>query len=494
MSPTMNRSSSFGPMTRLRVSGRRPSPASTVVVGSLSLTIPPCPPRPLPPQSWQLRMVSELRPVCISPADQRTDAPRARVRSAGNASSAADHVEERGEQRLRVALALRPHRLRLFDQSIFVEPQVPQLLRVPAQNVRPRRLRVELGAPGPPHPEGLEFAGVARGQQRRLGRQLDDPIDVALQERRPLPDRGEHRVVGRLGGGADIGVSLLRGSGPGPHITTDDLGDELPAEADPQLRQVRVEAVTDEFGLLGEPGSAIGLIGHVSAAERDQPVVALQRARCGQGRDAADAQIELDVLADHPLCQQPRLGVDVVDDDEQPGHDSTPAEAAVTSSADPRNRVYASSWASRTRIALSKPSLRRSACDQPREASSAKRFGYCPASPRPVGSTSTPQMSPPRPTWSRPILSRTLSQWSPASATVTSGAVPCSPVSTHSRRAFETKEGTKVIIATPPFPGTRSRTSSGMLRGCGLSPKAQEWLKITGRADRSSDWCMTEGA
>src|SRR5699024_551927 len=413
-SPTMNRSSSFGPMTRLRVSGWRPSPASTVVVGSLSLTIPPCPPRPLQPQSWQLRLVSELRPVCISPADEHTNHAAPRVSPAGQrtnpavcTSAAAHHVEERGEQRLRVTLALGSHRLRLFDQSIFVEPQVPQLLRVPAQNVRPRRLRVELGAPGPPHSEGLEFAGFARGQQRRLNRQLDDPIDVALEERRPLPDRGEHRVVGRLGGGADSGVSLLRGSGPGPHITTDDLGDELPAEADPQLRQVRVEAVPDEIGLLGEPGSTIGLIGHVPAAERDQPVVALQRARRGQGRDAADAQIEFDVLADHPLCQQPRLGVDVVDDDEQPGHDSTPAEAAATSSADPRNRVYASSWASRTRIALSKPSLRRSVSDQPREASSAKRFGYCPASPRPVGSSSTPQMSPPRPMWSIPILWRT---------------------------------------------------------------------------------------
>src|SRR5699024_1318257 len=220
-------------------------------------------------------------------------------------------------------------------------------------------------------------------------------------------ERGEHRVVGRLGDGWVIGVSHHLGSVHGPQITTEDLSDKMTTETEPQLPKDRIKTMRDEYGRLGKPGRASGLIGHVSAAERDQPVVALQRARCGQGRDAADAQIELDVLADHPLCQQPRLGVDVVDDDEQPGHDSTPAEAAVTSSADPRNRVYASSWASRTRIALSKPSLRRSASDQPREASSAKRFGYCPASPRPVGSSSTPQMSPPRPMWSMPILSRT---------------------------------------------------------------------------------------
>ena len=177
------------------------------------------------------------------------------------------------------------------------------------------------------------------------------------------------------------------------------MGNELPAEADPELRQIRVQRMTDEFGLIGEPRGTVRLIGHKPAAEHDKPVIGVELGGLRQSRDPADTQIEFDVLADHPPCQQPRLGLDVIDDDEQPRHDSTPAEAAGplpaeaelpadaglaatppfpaeaarplaadgASSAEPRNAVYASSCASRTRIALSKPTLRRSVCDQPRD-------------------------------------------------------------------------------------------------------------------------------
>ena len=42
------------------------------------------------------------------------------------------------------------------------------------------------------------------------------------------------------------------------------------------------------------------------------------------------------------------------------------------------------------------------------------------------------------------------------------------------------KPGTKVTITTPPLAGSSRSTSSGTLRGCGLSAAASEWEKITG--------------
>jgi hypothetical protein len=42
------------------------------------------------------------------------------------------------------------------------------------------------------------------------------------------------------------------------------------------------------------------------------------------------------------------------------------------------------------------------------------------------------------------------------------------------------KPGTKVTITTPPLAGSSASTSSGTLRGCGLSAKALEWEKMTG--------------
>ena len=42
------------------------------------------------------------------------------------------------------------------------------------------------------------------------------------------------------------------------------------------------------------------------------------------------------------------------------------------------------------------------------------------------------------------------------------------------------KLGTKVTITMPPFSGRRSRTASGTLRACGVTPMAEECEKITG--------------
>lgn len=64
----------------------------------------------------------------------------------------------------------------------------------------------------------------------------------------------------------------------------------------------------------------------------------------------------------------------------------------------------------------------------------------------------------------------------------------------HAVTAGAMKPGTKVIIATPPFPGSRSSTSSGMLRGWSLTARHEEWLKITGAVVVSSAACMVLAA
>src|SRR5699024_8379624 len=283
------------------------------------------PPRPLPPQSWQLRVVSELRPVCISPADRRTDPParasaprathhrpRTTSRNAVNSAFASRSLSGPIASASSTRVSLSNPKSRSFFASqrrMFARVDsgwnwVPQAR--PTRKAWNSQASLEASSVASAGSSTIRSTWLSRNDVRsRIAANTGAAAATA-------GDRGERRGGGWLGGGAGIGVCLGGGPGPGPPITTDGLGDERPAEADPQLRQVRVEAVTDEFGLLGEPGSAIGLIGHVSAAERDKPGVALQRARCGQGRGAADAQLELVVIADPPLCMSTRIGVDGV--------------------------------------------------------------------------------------------------------------------------------------------------------------------------------------
>ena len=48
------------------------------------------------------------------------------------------------------------------------------------------------------------------------------------------------------------------------------------------------------------------------------------------------------------------------------------------------------------------------------------------------------------------------------------------------------KRGSATTITTPPFAGSRASTGSGTLRGCPVTPRAPEWLKITGAFATSS--------
>ncbi len=50
----------------------------------------------------------------------------------------------------------------------------------------------------------------------------------------------------------------------------------------------------------------------------------------------------------------------------------------------------------------------------------------------------------------------------------------------------ETKAGTKVTMHTPPLAGSRSRTSSGTLRGWSHTARAEEWENTTGACVVSS--------
>ena len=52
------------------------------------------------------------------------------------------------------------------------------------------------------------------------------------------------------------------------------------------------------------------------------------------------------------------------------------------------------------------------------------------------------------------------------------------------RRPGRTNFGTNVTIAMPPLAGSRSSTSSGMLRGWSQTARAEEWEKITGALGR----------
>ncbi|MDQ0813039.1 hypothetical protein QFZ63_004753 [Streptomyces sp. B3I7] len=54
--------------------------------------------------------------------------------------------------------------------------------------------------------------------------------------------------------------------------------------------------------------------------------------------------------------------------------------------------------------------------------------------------------------------------------------------------------GTNVTIATPPLPGSRSSTSSGMLRGWSQTARAEECEKTTGAEVVSSAARMVAGA
>ena len=53
--------------------------------------------------------------------------------------------------------------------------------------------------------------------------------------------------------------------------------------------------------------------------------------------------------------------------------------------------------------------------------------------------------------------------------------------------------GTIVTITTPPLPGSRRSTSSGTLRGWGVTPPAELCEKITGARLAAIAWRMTSG-
>ena len=127
-----------------------------------------------------------------------------------------------------------------------------------------------------------------------------------------------------------------------------------------------------------------------------------------------------------------------------------------------------------------------------------------------------PSKSEPMPTWSMPASRRACSTWSATSASVAGGsgfavrqassaafaasgspewralkrASAASSSAHHARTASERKPGTKVTITTPPFCGSRRRTSSGTLRGWASSARAEEWEKTTGAAAASSASCI----
>ena len=61
-----------------------------------------------------------------------------------------------------------------------------------------------------------------------------------------------------------------------------------------------------------------------------------------------------------------------------------------------------------------------------------------------------------------------------------------SAAAVHSTAAGRTNFGTNVTIATPPLAGSRSSTSSGMLRGWSQTAREEEWEKITGATDVTS--------
>ena len=56
------------------------------------------------------------------------------------------------------------------------------------------------------------------------------------------------------------------------------------------------------------------------------------------------------------------------------------------------------------------------------------------------------------------------------------------------------KLGTQVTITKPPLAGISRSTSSGTLRGCGFSPAALEWEKITGALDAAIASRIVAGA
>jgi len=103
------------------------------------------------------------------------------------------------------------------------------------------------------------------------------------------------------------------------------VGQQLPAEADAQLRLIGLQRSLGESGLVSQPRRPVGLIGHQPTAEVDEPVIGTHRLGPGHRIPGAvpawaDADVDVDVVGDEPREQPARLGVDVVDDHEDSGH------------------------------------------------------------------------------------------------------------------------------------------------------------------------------
>ena len=63
----------------------------------------------------------------------------------------------------------------------------------------------------------------------------------------------------------------------------------------------------------------------------------------------------------------------------------------------------------------------------------------------------------------------------------------------HAITSFDTKDGTKVTITTPPFFGTRARIESGTLRGKSTRARDDECEKMTGDSVTSRASLITPG-
>ncbi|BEL12081.1 hypothetical protein Q0Z83_102720 [Actinoplanes sichuanensis] len=83
--------------------------------------------------------------------------------------------------------------------------------------------------------------------------------------------------------------------------------------------------------------------------------------------------------------------------------------------------------------------------------------------------------------------------WSATCSTVTGGGGPCGS-RVQAQRSADRNDGTNVTMHTPPLPRSRVSTSSGTLRGCPQSARADEWLKITGRVVTARASCMVVSA